>query len=189
MFWALRITAVRLGPACRRVDTKPGHNLTEWKVNMVETKHCSRCDHDVPVAAFHKRAAASDGLQGRCRSCARESHRAWRDERRTVAEQATGHAAEVRARGGHVELIREAPPKLKRGPKPVDLTGQRFGRLIVVGQSETRPDRRGARWACQCDCGGCRVVSSDTLKRGQSHSCGCLRRELTAERNRERATA
>lgn len=189
MLWALRIAAVRLGLACRRVYTKLGHNLTEWMVNMVETKYCSRCDRDLPVTEFHKRAAASDGLQGRCRSCARESHRAWRDERRTVAEQATRHAGEARARGGHVELIREAPPKLKRGPKPVDLTGQRFGRLTVVGRAETRPDRRGARWECACSCGGSRTVSADSLKRGQSQSCGCLRRELTAERNRERATA
>ena len=73
------------------------------------------------------------------------------------------------------------------GRKPVDLTGQRFGRLTVMNRAPTRLNRRGARWSCKCDCGESRVIAADTLRRGQSHSCGCLRREIRAERNRERA--
>jgi len=39
-------------------------------------------------------------------------------------------------------------------------------------------------WLCRCDCGTEKIISSDPLRRGYSHSCGCLNRELSAERAR-----
>lgn len=65
--------------------------------------------------------------------------------------------------------------------KPLDLTGQRFGRLVAVAL--TGEIRHGYRvWRCQCDCGGSidvpllqlRVATGSTGTR----SCGCLAREL-----------
>jgi hypothetical protein len=35
-----------------------------------------------------------------------------------------------------------------------DLTGQRFGRLVVRGRAPSRNTYRDAYWLCQCDCGG-----------------------------------
>ena len=62
-------------------------------------------------------------------------------------------------------------------PKKIDLTGQRFGRLLVI--REAGRDRWGkVTWLCKCDCGNEIVVSGDNLRREHTQSCGCLSREL-----------
>ncbi|MGI5274748.1 hypothetical protein ACQEUU_37325 [Nonomuraea sp. CA-218870] len=62
--------------------------------------------------------------------------------------------------------------------KLVDLTGQRFGRLTVTGPYANR------RWTCRCDCGNVKAMLQYSLRNGRAKSCGCLRSEKTAERNR-----
>lgn len=59
--------------------------------------------------------------------------------------------------------------------KAIDLTGERFGRLTVIRKAETGKPR--SWWLCQCDCGNKTVVQSDSLRRGNTCSCGCLRKE------------
>ena len=57
-----------------------------------------------------------------------------------------------------------------------DLTGLRFGKLIVLG-SAGRAKRR-LLWECLCDCGRSKIVSSKKLLRKDrlpTRSCGCLR--------------
>jgi len=56
----------------------------------------------------------------------------------------------------------------------IDITGQRFGRLVAVRQSPSRGGRR--RWVCQCDCGKQADVSGYHLRSALVKSCGCLRR-------------
>lgn len=56
-----------------------------------------------------------------------------------------------------------------------DLTGQRFGRLTVIGIHDT--NTRKTFWVCQCDCGGIKIARSDSLLRGSIRSCGCMKRE------------
>ena len=66
-----------------------------------------------------------------------------------------------------------------------DLTGQRFGRLTVIGV-----DDRGARktyFICNCDCGKMKSVRSDSLICGAIRSCGCLKHEQD-ESNLDRST-
>lgn len=58
-----------------------------------------------------------------------------------------------------------------------NLENQRFERLIAVR-------REGKKWLCRCDCGGKKLILASSLKRGLTKSCGCLNRELCAERNR-----
>ena len=53
-----------------------------------------------------------------------------------------------------------------------DLTGSRFGRLTVIG----RAARRGYH-LCRCDCGTERSIYYNSLLKGLSKSCGCLRRK------------
>lgn len=60
----------------------------------------------------------------------------------------------------------------------VDLTGQRFGRLIVVKQAG-RSNCGKIQWRCVCDCGGEIVANGADIKRGRTQSCGCLYRETT----------
>lgn len=63
-----------------------------------------------------------------------------------------------------------------------DLTGQRFGKLVVIGQAESTPSGQ-RQWRCQCDCGNQRVVLGSNLTRGSTVSCGCKRyRDLTGQR-------
>ena len=65
--------------------------------------------------------------------------------------------------------------------KPEDLTGRRFGRLLVQSLVSTKP----ARWRCKCDCGNLHDVFSTALKAGKNRSCGCLRSEVTSARTRK----
>ena len=63
--------------------------------------------------------------------------------------------------------------------KKIDLTGQRFGRLVVVEEGEPRRYKNSvhARWNCKCDCGGESLVDSQALRKGLTKSCGCLHTE------------
>ncbi|HKJ63310.1 MAG TPA: hypothetical protein VKA94_15155 [Hyphomicrobiales bacterium] len=63
-----------------------------------------------------------------------------------------------------------------------DLSGRRFGRLVV--QALVGRLRKKALWECVCDCGNIVNVISVQLKSGETKSCGCLRRELTGKRFR-----
>lgn len=67
----------------------------------------------------------------------------------------------------------------------IDLTGQRYGRLVVLAQEpETR--KGVLRWHVLCDCGTRTSVTSARLRYGITRSCGCLRRELLSQRAKER---
>lgn len=55
----------------------------------------------------------------------------------------------------------------------IDLTGQRFGRYVVLRRAENTPSG-GTRWVCRCDCGNERIVTAAHLRSGHSKSCGCL---------------
>ena len=61
-----------------------------------------------------------------------------------------------------------------------DITGMRFGRLRVTGQSAPRRVVVQLRdyWECVCDCGATKSISIDNLIHGRTNSCGCLRREV-----------
>lgn len=54
-----------------------------------------------------------------------------------------------------------------------DLTGQRFGRLVV--KSKSHRDKYGSWfWDCDCDCGGSRKIKGAALRMGNVKSCGCI---------------
>ena len=55
-----------------------------------------------------------------------------------------------------------------------DLTGRRFGRLVVVRQD-------GADCDCMCDCGKNITVKSYNLTNGRIKSCGCLKRSAAVK--------
>lgn len=66
----------------------------------------------------------------------------------------------------------------------VDLTGMRFGRLVVVSRAENKGQM--TRWNCKCDCGNTTTVYSNNLRRGYTQSCGCYRHECEQERAAKR---
>ena len=55
--------------------------------------------------------------------------------------------------------------------KKLDLTGQRFGKLTVIGPAENIGKRTA--WRCRCDCGQETVVRTLHLRSGHTKSCGC----------------
>lgn len=57
--------------------------------------------------------------------------------------------------------------------KFVDLTGMRFGNLLVLCRGENDPGKHVAHWHCVCDCGKNKRVNGSSLRRGLSKSCGC----------------
>lgn len=81
------------------------------------------------------------------------------------------------------------------GRKAIDLSGKRFGRLLVTDRAGN--SKHGdALWNCQCDCGGTTVARGSALKSGYNSSCGCLAhesrvasgRKLGAQNGRARTT-
>lgn len=77
----------------------------------------------------------------------------------------------------------------------MDLTGQRYGRLLVLSFSHIGNHNRRF-WNCLCECGVTKKVPMPSLRRGKSQSCGCIKHELdlirrkthgfTAERKKDR---
>jgi hypothetical protein len=63
-------------------------------------------------------------------------------------------------------------------PKAVDITGQRYGRLVAVKDVGVRNGHRA--WLLQCDCGNETVATSNLVRRGCTQSCGCYRNEFLA---------
>jgi hypothetical protein len=61
------------------------------------------------------------------------------------------------------------------------LTGKKFGRWNVLNDSGKRKSNQ-IMWTCVCECGTIKEVYGSHLKKGQSKSCGCLRKELQIER-------
>lgn len=47
--------------------------------------------------------------------------------------------------------------------------GQRFGKLVVLGETKVVNQRR--QYLCKCDCGGEKFIRGDQLKNGKSKSC------------------
>ena len=58
--------------------------------------------------------------------------------------------------------------------KAIDLTGQRFNRLVVLERDLDKKDKsRQAWWKCKCDCGNIISVRGQCLRTGNTQSCGC----------------
>ena len=55
----------------------------------------------------------------------------------------------------------------------IDLTGQRYGKLIVLKRDVDTLDKQ-TRWICQCDCGNIKSIRGSHLKNKKIRSCGCL---------------
>lgn len=65
----------------------------------------------------------------------------------------------------------------------IDMKGQKYGRLTVLERAGTNSQVL-ATWVAQCDCGTVGVYVGRSIRDGHTRSCGCLQRELLAERSR-----
>lgn len=59
----------------------------------------------------------------------------------------------------------------------VNLVGQKFGRLTVIELGMTQSWGR-RMWVCMCECGSVTNVVTQSLKSGNTKSCGCYNREV-----------
>lgn len=63
----------------------------------------------------------------------------------------------------------------------IDMTGQRFGRLVVIRRVPNKPGSN-AKWLCVCDCGKTTRVQCKSLRSGATKSCGCYRADYWREK-------
>ena len=64
---------------------------------------------------------------------------------------------------------------MPRGAKPLDVTGERYGRLAMLRRVGIEEHK--AMWLAACACGTECVVMLSAVRQGRVSSCGCLRRE------------
>jgi len=60
-----------------------------------------------------------------------------------------------------------------------DLTGKRFGRLLIESSGPRRCTR--TTWKCLCNCGRRKIIFGNALVQGLTKSCGCLLKERYKE--------
>lgn len=63
----------------------------------------------------------------------------------------------------------------------IDLTGQRFGRLIAVEYGYDQG--KVLKWLCKCDCGNIKIVPTSYLRSGDTKSCGCYNKEGSSKKS------
>lgn len=61
------------------------------------------------------------------------------------------------------------------GHNALDLSGQRFGKLVALERVSS--EKQGTIWRCDCDCGKTHDVLIGGLRSGRVISCGCSRRQ------------
>lgn len=68
--------------------------------------------------------------------------------------------------------------------KIIDLTGHRFGYLLIVGKAPS-VSKGPVNWRYRCICGTEGIARSDNLRTEKTTSCGCkgnIRKKKIAER-------
>lgn len=71
-------------------------------------------------------------------------------------------------------------------PYRENISDQPFGQLTALTLAPYNGHHR--RWICQCECGEMATVDQNKLTSLHTTSCGCLRKEVTAERGRKAKT-
>jgi hypothetical protein len=64
----------------------------------------------------------------------------------------------------------------------INETGNRYGRLVVLGLGPPKPGCKP--WLCRCECGTLTIVDGTALRLGNTRSCGCLNLESLRGRAR-----
>jgi len=119
-------------------------------------KKCSDCGLEKDSSEFYKEKRVKDGLKNQCKNC-------FLDYKKT-------------------KYVKKEIKSLK--PRK-DLTGQRFGMLLVLNfeVKKNGPNTCEGGWNCQCDCGKIAHVVTHRLTANQVRSCGCARSSKTGNKN------
>ena len=84
------------------------------------------------------------------------------------------------------QIVLDPSRAIKRGVRPgedgYDISGRRFGRILVLSQADSLG--RGARWNCRCDCGREYVVPAVSIHSGNTRGCSCRVASVGSKSNR-----
>lgn len=98
-----------------------------------------------------------------------------------IGQEVSDHVKEVTSKThkGRIKSKEEIEKsRLNRiGTHIVDLTGKKFGKLLVLKMDISRDKNNHVQWICKCDCGNVILANSGSLQSGSKKSCGCLKRE------------
>ena len=77
---------------------------------------------------------------------------------------------------------------MKAKSRAIDISGNRYGRLVAIELSHRRFSSEGKTvkhyWKCVCDCGIIKTIAKTSLTTGKTRSCGCLRDEISRSQPR-----
>jgi len=66
----------------------------------------------------------------------------------------------------------------------IDISGSRYGRLLVLERGPSSKGRTNANWWCLCDCGNRVLICGGNLKNSNTQSCGCYQKECAKKSQR-----
>lgn len=69
----------------------------------------------------------------------------------------------------------------------IDLTGETFGVLTVLGWG--RKSGKHRLWTCQCACGVIKDIRRELLISGKAQSCGCAKSRLISHKKKQHGLA
>lgn len=137
------------------------------------SNHVCRKVHGEPPSPKHE-AAHSCG--NGCGGCVNPKHLFWATHNDNMKDRRTRPERKYRSPAA------ELRPISNRRIGRLNLVGQKFGRLTVIGLAGKDAWDKTV-WHCQCDCGNRILGRPSDMKRGRTQSCGCLTSELTATKN------
>jgi hypothetical protein len=111
-----------------------------------------------------------------------------RRRRKFLCECECGQSVEVvgeSLRTGNTQSCGCKQDQARRDRKQLNI-GQKYGRLTVLKEADPYKSPGGqtqTRVLARCDCGNEVVVWTNNLRRGLWKSCGCLERDVLADRN------
>lgn len=77
--------------------------------------------------------------------------------------------------------------KCSMPPRYMDISSQRFGRLVALEYMGR--NKSSSLWKCGCDCGNTITTSLSRLRQGVTRSCGCLKKESSLRGGNQRHCA
>lgn len=57
-------------------------------------------------------------------------------------------------------------------PNPIDISGEKYGRLTAIKRNGYLNGKTA--WLCRCECGNEKTITLNSLRTGNTKSCGCL---------------
>lgn len=67
--------------------------------------------------------------------------------------------------------------------KLIDMTNERYGRLVVLKRADHNTNSNKPLWVCKCDCGNIIETTRRRLVNGMTKSCGCYRIEFSRKQH------